>query len=102
MGVYGRISMYIRRRNVTLTVGPMGTERTLGAVVNPGKCWGSNVSEDSVVGACQLCVDLCAEVFEKPIVNFSAFVRPDADLARYQNKIRHVALSCPVEAIEVT
>ena len=80
----------------------METKRTLWVVIIPGRCWGSNVCEDTSLGACQLCVDLCPEVFEKPIVNFSAFVRPDADLARYQNKIRHVALSCPVEAIEVT
>ncbi|MDA1348350.1 MAG: hypothetical protein O3A47_05720 [Chloroflexi bacterium] len=80
----------------------METERILGAVIIPGKCWGSNVCEDTGLGACQLCVDLCPEVSEKPIVNFSAFVRPDADLAPYEDKIRHVALSCPVEAIDVT
>ena len=83
-------------------VGLMDAERTLEAVVNPGKCWGSNVGEDTGVGACQFCVDLCPEVFEKPIVNFSAFVRPGADLAPHEDKIRHIALGCPVEAIEVT
>jgi ferredoxin len=82
--------------------GLLETERTLGAVIVPGRCWGSNVSEDTGLGACQLCVDLCPEVFEKPIVNFTAFVRPDADLAPYEDEIRQVALSCPVEAIEVT
>jgi hypothetical protein len=78
------------------------TERILGAVIIPGRCWGSNVCEDTGLGACQLCVDLCPEVFAKPIVNFTAFVRPDADLAPYEDKIRQVALCCPVEAIEVT
>ena len=54
------------------------------------------------MGACQLCVDLCPQVFEKPIVNFSAFVRADAYLGPYMDEIRQVALRCPVEAIEIT
>ncbi len=68
----------------------------------PGQCWGRKVGEDSGVGACRLCVEICPEVFEKPIVNFGAFVRPDADFAPYGNKIHRAALDCPVEAITVT
>ncbi len=79
----------------------MQPKRTLSVVIIPGKCWGSIVCEDTGVGACQLCVDLCPEVFEKPIANFCAFVRPDADIAMYENEIHNAVLSCPVEAIEV-
>jgi ferredoxin len=80
----------------------MEDKRILNAVVNPGKCWGSNVGEDSGVGACQLCVDICPEVFEKPIANFCAFVRPEVDLLSHESEIQQAARNCPVEAIAVT
>ncbi len=82
--------------------GILETRRTFGVEIFPGRCWGSKVCEDTGLGACQLCVDLCPEVFEKPIVNFTAFVRPDVDLSSYEDRIRHVALCCLEEAIEVT
>ena len=91
------VALYLALRG-----GILETRRTFGAEIFPGRCWGSRICEDTGVGACQLCVDLCPEVFEKPIVNFTALVRPYVDLSSYEDQIRHVALCCPVEAIEVT
>ena len=80
----------------------MDDRQSFQVTINPAHCWGRKVGEDSGVGACRLCVEICPEVFEKPIVNFGAFVRPDADLASHRDKIGLAALDCPVEAIVVT
>lgn len=74
---------------------------TLQVVVETGRCWGRVIGEDSDQGACQLCVETCPEVFEKPLANRCAQVRPGIDAAQYVARIRKVAESCPVGAIHV-
>lgn len=60
------------------------------------------VGEDSGAGACQLCVELCPEVFEKPFHSSCARVRPDAVPALHMACVAEAARHCPVEAIRIT
>ncbi|MEE8443193.1 MAG: ferredoxin [Dehalococcoidia bacterium] len=69
--------------------------------IEQGQCWGQHVSEDTGLGACQLCVELCPEVFEKPIANWCAFARPDVDATPHLEKVYEAIGNCPVEAIQV-
>jgi ferredoxin len=48
-----------------------------------------------------MCVEICPEVFEKPVANQCARVRSDANPALYVSRIREAAESCPVNAIEI-
>jgi ferredoxin len=74
----------------------------LTAAVEIGQCWGRVVSEDSGTGACDLCVQICPEVFEKPMANRCARVRAGVDLATYTDRVVRAARRCPVNAIHVT
>ena len=47
--------------------------------------------------ACELCVDICPEVFELP--GDKAEIIEGADLKAHEDDIREAADSCPVEAI---
>lgn len=89
--------------NEPLTVtGPMAKPNfALRALVEPDRCWGRVVGEDSDQGACQLCVETCPEVFEKPLANRCAQVRPTIDAAQYVARIRRVVKICPVGAIRL-
>ena len=71
------------------------------ASIAPDACWGRIVGEDSGGSACQMCVEICPEVFEKPVANRCARVRSNAKLALYASRIRQAAEGCPVNAIEV-
>ena len=73
----------------------------LRVVVEPGRCWGSIIGEDSAQGACRLCVETCPEVFEKPLANRCAHVRPWVDPARYVAQILRAVEDCPVDAIHL-
>jgi len=66
-----------------------------------GNCWGRTISEDSGDGACDLCVQVCPEVFEKPAPDQCAWVRPNVDVTSYLEQVRLAAQSCPVDAIRV-
>lgn len=70
-------------------------------VIKPDRCWGRVVGEDSDQGACQLCVETCPEVFEKPLANRCAQVRPSIDTAQYVARIRQAVDACPVAAIHL-
>jgi ferredoxin len=54
---------------------------------------------DEECTACELCVDLCPEVFE--LTGDIARVIEGADLAAHEDEIREAAESCPVEAIHI-
>ncbi len=56
------------------------------------KVW---IDEDCT--ACELCVDICPEVFELP--GDVAVVKDGADLSANEEGIRESAESCPVEVI---
>jgi ferredoxin len=56
------------------------------------KVW---IEEDCT--ACELCVDLCPEVFE--MGDDIAVVKEDANLTEFEDSIKEAADSCPVEAI---
>jgi len=73
---------------------------TYTAWIAPNACWGRIVGEDSGGGACQLCVEICPEVFEKPVANRCARIRSNVKLALYASRIRQAAEGCPVNAIE--
>jgi len=73
---------------------------TYTASIAPNACWGRIVGEDSGGGACQLCVEICPEVFEKPVANRCARIRSNVKLAPYASRIRQAAEGCPVNAIE--
>ncbi|MBI4219587.1 MAG: ferredoxin [Chloroflexi bacterium] len=76
-------------------------DRVVGVSIDAGACWGRYVSEDSEIGACQVCVELCPAVFEKPVANECARVRPHA---RYENQAGLIALAagrCPMNGIRV-
>ncbi|MBI4586407.1 MAG: ferredoxin [Planctomycetes bacterium] len=70
-------------------------------IVNPGGCWGRLIGEDCDQGACDQCVQMCPEVFEKPIANACARVRLGADLARHVERIRQAIEACPSDAIRL-
>ncbi len=70
--------------------------------IEPGECWGRIVGEDSDTGACQVCVEMCPEVFEKPGANRCARTRSDVDPAAYAGRVYQVAQCCPVDAIRIT
>jgi ferredoxin len=48
--------------------------------------------------ACELCVDICPEVFE--MNDDTAVVKEDANLATQRDNIKEAAGSCPVEVIQ--
>lgn len=47
--------------------------------------------------ACELCVDICPQVFE--MSDDTAIVKDNADLGIYKDCIKEAAESCPVEVI---
>jgi ferredoxin len=57
------------------------------------KVW---IEEDCT--ACNLCVDICPEVFELP--DDKAEVREGAEFSQYEDEIKEAAESCPVEVIK--
>lgn len=77
------------------------SKSTVRVLVATGRCWGRIIGEDSGVGACQLCVETCPEVFEKPLSNRCASVRPDVDPTPYLARVRQAAKVCPVNAIHL-
>ncbi len=48
--------------------------------------------------ACEVCVDICPEVFELP--DDTAVVKDGVDFSDYGDKIREAAENCPVEVIQ--
>jgi len=48
--------------------------------------------------ACELCADICPEVFELP--DDIAVVKDGVDFSGYEDKIREAAENCPVEVIQ--
>ena len=70
--------------------------------IKPGSCWGRIVGEDSGSGACDLCVQICPAVFEKPTPGRCARVRTRADVAGHAEQILRAVQGCPVDAIRVT
>ena len=76
--------------------------RIAGVSIDPRSCWGRYVSEDSDTGACQVCVELCPGVFEKPVPNECARVRPEAEFERYSDLIAQAVRRCPVNGIRIT
>lgn len=59
------------------------------------------MGEDSGAGACQICVEICPEVFEKPAPDHCARARLDVNPGAYAAEVRHAARTCPVDAIRV-
>ncbi len=55
------------------------------------------ITEDCT--ACELCVELCPEVFSLP--DEIAVVNEDVNLDMYEEKIKEAAEECPVEAIKI-
>ena len=58
------------------------------------KVW---ITEDCT--ACELCVELCPEVFSLP--DEIAVVNENVSLTMYAEKIKEAAEECPVEAIKI-
>lgn len=77
------------------------TDFTLRVVVEPGRCWGSIIGEDSDQGACRLCVETCPDVFEKPLTNRCAHVRLGVDPGLYIAQVLQAVEACPVNAIHL-
>ena len=73
----------------------------LRVVVEPGRCWGSVIGEDSDQGACRLCVETCPDVFEKPLTNRCAHVRLGVDPGPYIAQVLQAVEACPVNAIHL-
>jgi ferredoxin len=48
--------------------------------------------------ACELCVDICPDVFE--MADDTAIVKENADLSKNKDDIKEAANSCPVEVIQ--
>ena len=48
--------------------------------------------------ACELCVDICPEVFELP--DDVAVVKEGADFSKYESAIKEAADDCPVAVIQ--
>ncbi len=48
--------------------------------------------------ACELCVDICPEVFELP--DDVAVVKEGVDFSKYESDIEEAADSCPVSVIQ--
>lgn len=48
--------------------------------------------------ACELCVDICPDVFE--MADDTAIVKNDADLGVNKDCVKEAAASCPVEVIQ--
>ncbi len=48
--------------------------------------------------ACELCIDICPDVFE--MADDTAVVKDDADLNRNKDSIKEATGSCPVEVIQ--
>jgi ferredoxin len=49
--------------------------------------------------ACELCVDICPEVFDLP--DDTAVVKEAVNFDAYEEEIREAAESCPVEVIRI-
>ncbi len=47
--------------------------------------------------ACELCVEICPEVFELP--GDIAVIKEGSDLNKHEDKIKEAAEDCPVEVI---
>lgn len=75
--------------------------RIAGVTIDPWSCWGQYVGEDSDAGACQVCVELCPAVFEKPAPDECARVRPNARLKQHSDLIVQAVSRCPVNGIRV-
>lgn len=73
----------------------------LRVLITSEECWGSVIGEDSDEGACQMCVYICAEVFEKPAANRCARVRLGVNPTPYAAQVREAAEYCPVDAIRI-
>lgn len=71
-------------------------------LITPEECWGSVIGDDSEGGACQMCVYICAEVFEKPVANRCARVRLGVNPTQYAAQVCEAAEYCPVDAIRIT
>lgn len=72
-----------------------------GVTIDPRSCWGQYIGEDSDAGACQVCVELCPAVFEKPAPDECARVRPNAIFEQHSDLIVQAARRCPVNGIRV-
>lgn len=79
----------------------MRQTQTVHVEVAQGQCWGQRISEDTGTGVCQLCVEVCPEVFEKPVADWCAFTRPNVDATQHIDKIYEAIARCPVEAIVI-
>lgn len=62
-------------------------------IIDVSRCW----SHDPP--ACDLCVQACPEVLEKPLPNAPARVRRDAEIGRHLSKVREAMRICPTSAI---
>jgi ferredoxin len=69
--------------------------------IEPGCCWGRIIGEDAGNSACELCVQICPSVFEKPAANRCARVRLKVDPSRFAAQVRRAARACPVSAIRM-
>lgn len=70
-------------------------------VIRPDSCWGRFASEDAGGEACDRCVEICPEAFEKPHPDRCARVRRGADLSKDLPAIRRAIDECPTGAIRM-